>query len=137
MQIDSRGPRFGATITMLVLIAVLFFESIELLIFQTLMWAIGATFGPQKSPYGWIFKSLIKPRLKKVGDLENVKPPQFAQFVGLIFGLVGITGFVIGSTPLFLVATAFALAAAFLNSVFNFCLGCEMYLLLVKARLIR
>ena len=137
MQIDSRGPRFGATITMLVLIAVLYFESIELLIFQTLIWAIGASFGPQKSPYGWIFKSLIKSRLKKVGDLENVKPPQFAQFVGLIFGLVGITGFVIGSTPLFLVATAFALAAAFLNSVFNFCLGCEMYLLLVKARLIR
>ncbi len=137
MQIDSRGPRFGATITMLVLIAVLYFESIELLIFQTLMWAIGATFGPQKSPYGWIFKSLIKPRLKKVGDLENVKPPQFAQFVGFIFGVVGITGFVIGSTPLFLIATAFALAAAFLNSVFNFCLGCEMYLLLVKARLIR
>jgi hypothetical protein len=137
MQIDSRGPRFGATITMLVLIAVLYFESIELLIFQTLMWAIGATFGPQKSPYGWIFKSLIKPRLKKVGDLENVKPPQFAQFVGLIFGVVGITGFIIGSTPLFLIATAFALAAAFLNSVFNFCLGCEMYLLLVKARLIR
>jgi hypothetical protein len=122
---------------MLVLIAVLYFESIELLIFQTLMWAIGATFGPQKSPYGWIFKSLIKPRLKKVGDLENVKPPQFAQFVGFIFGVVGITGFVIGSTPLFLIATAFALAAAFLNSVFNFCLGCEMYLLLVKARLIR
>jgi hypothetical protein len=137
MQIDSRGPRFGATITMLVLIAVLYFESIELLIFQTLMWTIGATFGPQKSPYGWIFKSLIKPRLKKVGDLENVKPPQFAQFVGLIFGVVGITGFIIGSTPLFLIATAFALAAAFLNSVFNFCLGCEMYLLLVKARLIR
>jgi hypothetical protein len=137
MQIDSRGPRFGATITMLVLIAVLYFESIELLIFQTLMWAIGATFGPQKSPYGWIFKSLIKPRLKKVGDLENVKPPQFAQFIGFIFGVVGITGFVIGSTPLFLIATAFALAAAFLNSVFNFCLGCEMYLLLVKARLIR
>ena len=137
MQIDSRGPRFGATITMLVLIAVLYFESIELLVFQTLMWAIGATFGPQKSPYGWIFKSLIKPRLKKVGDLENVKPPQFAQFVGFIFGVVGITGFVIGSTPLFLIATAFALAAAFLNSVFNFCLGCEMYLLLVKARLIR
>ncbi|MEY3387891.1 MAG: hypothetical protein RI944_664, partial [Actinomycetota bacterium] len=64
MQIDARGPRFGATITMFVLIAVLYFESIELLIFQTLMWAIGATFGPQKSPYGWIFKSLIKPRLK-------------------------------------------------------------------------
>ncbi|MFM7139916.1 MAG: DUF4395 domain-containing protein [Actinomycetes bacterium] len=137
MQIDARGPRFGATITLLILVAVLYFESISLLVFQTIMWAIGAIFGPQKSPYGWIFKSLVKPRLKKDGELENVKPPQFAQFVGFIFGVVGIIGFVIGSTPLFLTATAFALAAAFLNSVFNFCLGCEMYLLLVKARLIR
>ena len=137
MQIDARGPRFGATITMIILIAVLYFESISLLVFQTIVWAIGAIFGPQKSPYGWIFKTLVKPRLKKVGELENVKPPQFAQFVGFLFGVVGIIGFLIGSTPLFLIATAFALAAAFLNSVFNFCLGCEMYLLLVKARLIR
>lgn len=137
MQIDARGPRFGATITMLILIAVLYFESISLLVFQTIVWALGAIFGPQKSPYGWIFKTLVKPRLNKVGELENVKPPQFAQFVGFLFGVVGIIGFLIGSTPLFLIATAFALAAAFLNSVFNFCLGCEMYLLLVKARLIR
>ena len=137
MQIDARGPRFGATITMIILIAVLYFESISLLVFQTIVWAIGAIFGPQKSPYGWIFKTLVKPRLKKVGELENVKPPQFAQFVGFLFGVAGIIGFLIGSTPLFLIATAFALAAAFLNSVFNFCLGCEMYLLLVKARLIR
>jgi hypothetical protein len=28
------------------------------------------------------------------------------------------------------VATAFALFAAFLNAVFGFCLGCEMYLLI-------
>lgn len=137
MQIDARGPRFGATLTLLVLIAVLYFESISLLVFQTIIWAIGAIFGPHKSPYGWIFKTLVKPRLKKVGELENVKPPQFAQFVGFLFGIVGIIGFLIGSMPLFLIATAFALAAAFLNSVFNFCLGCEMYLLLVKARLIR
>jgi len=50
---------------------------------------------------------------------------------------VGLIGVAVGSSTLFLVATAFALAAAFLNAVFNFCLGCEMYLLLVKARLIR
>jgi hypothetical protein len=30
------------------------------------------------------------------------------------------------------VPTAFALFAAFLNGAFNFCLGCEMYLLLKR-----
>ena len=37
MQIDARGPRFGATLTLLVLIAVLYFESISLLVFQTII----------------------------------------------------------------------------------------------------
>jgi hypothetical protein len=29
---------------------------------------------------------------------------------------------------------AFALAAAFLNAAFNFCLGCQMYLLILRVR---
>ena len=32
-----------------------------------------------------------------------------------------------------LVATGFALAAALLNAVFGYCLGCELHLLLVRA----
>jgi hypothetical protein len=28
----------------------------------------------------------------------------------------------------------FALAAAFLNAAFNFCLGCEVYLLIARAK---
>jgi hypothetical protein len=137
MQIDARGPRFGATITMIVLIAALSLENTLLLAIQTLVWAIGAFFGPQNSPYGLVFKYVVKPYLKKNGETENVKPPQFAQLVGLLFGVVGLIGIAIGSSLVFFVATSFALAAAFLNSVFNFCLGCEMYLLFVRARLIR
>jgi branched-subunit amino acid transport protein AzlD len=137
MQIDARGPRFGAAITLVVLVLVIILDSPILLAFQTLVWAIGAIAGPHRSPYGFIFKTLVKPRLKKAGELENVKPPQFAMLVGFIFGAVGLIGAAIGSPTLFFVATSFALSAAFLNAVFNFCLGCEMYLLLVRARLVR
>ena len=137
MQIDARGPIFGAAITLVVLLLVIYFDSAPLLAFQTLVWGIGAIAGPHRSPYGFIFKTLVKPRLKKTGELENVKPPQFAMLVGFIFGAVGLVGVAIGSPTVFLIATSFALAAAFLNAVFNFCLGCEMYLLLVKARLVR
>ena len=97
MQIDARGPRFGAAITMVVLLLVIYFDSAVLLAIQTLVWAIGAFAGPHKSPYGFIFKTLVKPRLKSVGELENVKPPQFAQLVGFLFGVVGLIGVVIGS----------------------------------------
>jgi hypothetical protein len=54
--------------------------------------------------------------------------------VGLIFALIGIFGAVVDRGLIFTVATAFALAAAFLNAAFNYCLGCEMYLLLVRFR---
>jgi branched-subunit amino acid transport protein AzlD len=120
-----------------VLLLTIYFESTPLLAFQTLVWGIGAIAGPHRSPYGFIFKTLVKPRLKMTGELENVKPPQFAMLVGFIFGAVGLLGAAIGSPTLFFVATSFALSAAFLNAVFNFCLGCEMYLLLVRARLVR
>ena len=57
-------------------------------------------------------------------------PPRFAQGVGLAFALVGLAGYLAGAPLLGAVATGFALAAALLNAVFGFCLGCEMYLLI-------
>jgi hypothetical protein len=39
-----------------------------------------------------------------------------------------------GVTLVFTIATGFALAAAFLNAAFNYCLGCEFYLILLRAR---
>ena len=66
-------------------------------------------------------------------ELEDPRPPRFAQAVGLGFAVVGLVGFLTGLTALGLVATGFALAAALLNAVFGFCLGCEIYLLLQRA----
>jgi hypothetical protein len=85
--------------------------------------------GPQFTPYALIFKTLIKPRLKKEAPTEDVRPPKFAQAVGFAFALVGVVGAVAGSNAVFTVAVGMALAAAFLNAAFNYCLGCEMYLL--------
>jgi hypothetical protein len=66
--------------------------------------------------------------------LEDVRPPQFSQAVGLIFALVAIIGSATGAGGVFTVAVGFALAAAFLNAAFNFCLGCQMYLLILRVR---
>jgi hypothetical protein len=79
-----------------------------------------------------IYKNFIKPRLTKEAPTEDVRPPKFAQAVGFVFALVGSIGAFTGVDVLFTVATGFALAAAFLNSAFNYCLGCEMYLLIVR-----
>ena len=45
---------------------------------------------------------------------------------------MALVGFLAGAPLLGAVATGFALAAALLNAVFGFCLGCEMYLLIKR-----
>ena len=132
IYIDARGPRFSATITTLVLATSLVTQNKWVLVAQGLVFLIGATRGPQFTPYGLLFKNFIKPRLNKVAPTEDVRPPKFAQAVGFIFALVGIFGSVVDRSLIFAAATSIALAAAFLNAAFNYCLGCEMYLLLVR-----
>ena len=132
--IDARGPRFGAAITTVVLAAALATNNVWFIVVQALVFAIGAFKGPQFTPYAYIYKFAVKPFLKAEVPTEEVRPPQFAQKVGLLFALVAITGALFGIDALVIGAVAMALAAAFLNAAFNFCLGCEIYLLLLRAR---
>lgn len=121
-MIDPRGPRFAAWITSVVLAIVLVTHSATLLALQAVVFALGAT---GRSPYAALWKRIPK---SPPGELEDARPPQFAQLVGLGFAVVGVLGFLTW-TPLGVIATALALAAAFLNAAFGFCLGCEIYLL--------
>jgi hypothetical protein len=132
--IDARGPRFSAAITTAVLATALATNSPWVVIAQAIVFAIGAFRGPQFTPYAVIFKSIVKPRLKSAVITEDVRPPQFAQSVGLLFALTAIAGSVLGIPVIFTIAISFALAAAFLNAAFNYCLGCEMYVVLLRLR---
>ncbi|MEU8178317.1 DUF4395 domain-containing protein [Microbispora hainanensis] len=127
MQIDPRGPRFGAAVTSVVLAVVLVTQNPWLLAAQAIVFALGAA---DASPYGLIFRRFVRPRLAPPAETEDAAPPRFAQAVGLGFAVVGLIGFAAGITALALGATAAALLAAFLNAAFGFCLGCEMYLLI-------
>ena len=131
--IDARGPRFGAVITTIVLAAALATNNVWFIVLQAIAFAIGAFKGPQFTPQAFIYKTFVKPRLKGEAPTEDVRPPQFAQSVGLIFALIAISGILFGVNAVFTVAISLALAAAFLNATFNFCLGCEIYLLLLRA----
>lgn len=130
MEIDPRGPRFGALITTVVLVIVLITGSAWLLAAQAVVFAIGAIFGLRNAPYGVVYRLLIRPRLGPPKELEAEAPPRFAQGLGLVFALAGVIGYATGTTPLGIVATALALVAAFLNGAFGLCLGCELYLLI-------
>ena len=132
--IDARGPRFGAVITTVVLATALATSNIWVIVAQAIVFAIGAIRGPQFTPYAAIFRTVVKPRLKSAVVTEDVRPPQFAQSVGLLFALTAIAGSLTGISAIFVIAVSFALAAAFLNAAFDYCLGCEVYLLILRLR---
>ena len=61
-------------------------------------------------------------------------PLKFAQLAGFAFAVVGVIGLVGGAPLLGLIATGFALVAAFLNAAFGICLGCQIYPLVARVR---
>ena len=132
-QIDPRGPRFGAAITTAVLafIVLTIPSSIALVLLgiQTVVFALGAFVGLHAQPYGILYRKLVAPKLGKPTALEAVEPPQFAQFVGFLFAATGLIALLLGADLVATIAVGGALGAAFLNAAFNFCLGCEMYLI--------
>ncbi|WP_408898149.1 DUF4395 domain-containing protein [Nocardioides sp. R1-1] len=137
--IDPRGPRFTAAVTLVVFAVALLLSDAApvaaavLTGVQATLFAIGAVLGVQRTPTGLLFRSLVRPRLAPPDHLEDPAPPRFAQAVGLVFAVVATVGFATGAILLGQVFAAFAFVAAFLNAVFAFCLGCEMYLVGLRA----
>ena len=142
--IDPRGPRFTAAITaaLLLVTAVLGFGGLDLaallvLTAITAVFAWSAVAGVARNPFGLVFRALVRPRLAPPSELEDPRPPTFAQLVGFLVTGTGVVLGLLGVAAAVPIAAALAFIAAFLNAAFGFCLGCQLYLLLVRARVIR
>jgi len=142
--IDPRGPRFGAAITSALSLTAFgiavsapegFFNAYPLIVLLAVLFS-WSVINPKTHPYGLIFKNLVRPPLGAPSELEDSRPPQFAQKVGLGFALLGLVGFWFAPV-LVAVSAGFIFFAAFLNAFFNFCLGCQMYLGLKRFGLVR
>lgn len=141
--IDPRSPRFGAGITAVLLLLVIGLALggaglAATIIFAaiTVLFAWGAFAGVKRHPYGALFRAAVRPRLAPPAELEDPAPPTFAQGVGFAITLIGLVLHLAGVPYALVVAASAAFVAAFLNSVFAFCLGCQLYLLLVRAGLL-
>ncbi|TRW43683.1 DUF4395 domain-containing protein [Georgenia yuyongxinii] len=139
--IDPRGPRFGAAVTSVLLVVVVLLGQTPaatiLLVVVTASFALGAVRGTQGTWQGWLFRTLVRPRLAPPAELEDQAPPRFAQLVGLVVTGIGLALALAGLAWAVPVFAGVALVAAFLNAAFGFCLGCELYVVgrrLVAAR---
>ncbi|MGI9823414.1 DUF4395 domain-containing protein [Agromyces sp. Marseille-Q5079] len=142
--IDPRAPRFSAAITAVLLLAVVVLSvagaalaAWVLLAAISAIFLWGAVAGVRRHPFGVLFRVLVRPRLAPPTELEDPRPPTFAQLVGFIVTIVGVVLALFGSVYAVPIAAAIAFIAAFLNAVFDYCLGCQIYLLLVRARIVQ
>ena len=152
--IDPRAPRFGAGITAVLLLVVIglalpaemstpatFAERASqpaffLFVIITGLFAWGAFAGVSRHPYGWLYRTLVRPRLGAPSHLEDPRPPTFSQAVGLVVTSAGVVLHLLGVPFGLVTCAAAAFIAAFLNTAFDYCLGCQIYLLLVRAGLV-
>ena len=136
--IDPRGPRFGAAVNLVLLVAVLLLGTTPgayvVLAVIVAGFALGAFGGVGRTWQAWVLRTVVRPRLDPPTELEDPRPPTFAQLVGLIITGAGLVLGLAGVTAAVPVAAALALVAAFLNAVFGLCLGCELYLLGLRLR---
>ena len=133
-EVDVRGPRAAAWVTSAVLAVALLTGGGWLVAAQAAVFAVGAFAGLRYAPYGVLFRVLVAPRLGPVREREPEAPARFAQLVGLVFAVVGAAGYLSGAPLVGAVATGLALVAALLNAATGFCLGCELYLTVRRAR---
>lgn len=107
---------------------------LTLVIAALFLWGV---LSPRTQPWAVLFRTVVRPRLSAPKELEDPRPPRFAQGVGLIVVVVGLVLQLLGVPLALPIATAAAFVAAFLNAAFGFCLGCELYLLLRRAGVLR
>jgi hypothetical protein len=88
---------------------------------------------PKFSPNVYFHRFLNYSLLKNEPKPSFSPPKRFAILIGLIItGLMVITDFILVFPELFLILNFFLLGASFLQAFYDYCLGCEVYDLLLR-----
>ena len=91
--------------------------------------------GPKLSPLGRLASRVVAPRLGAPRWVPG-PPKRFAQGMGAAMTTAGLVAWLLGADTLVVVLLSMLAVAATLESVFAFCLGCQVFGLLMRTGLI-
>ena len=139
-HVDPRLVRFsaGATATVLAVVLVIIDVArplgLGLLASQAAVFAFTALVSFQWSLWAQIYARFIWPRIGPPARLEDARPHRFAQLFGFAFTSLALICFVAGVDIAGYSLTALAFGVAALNACTGLCLGCKVYLLVLRLR---
>ena len=132
--IDPRGPRTNQTVLATALVLGLVFQQQWVAPLFAVVLFLGAAFGPKYGPVLRFYAAVIKPRLGPPSELEDPRPPRFAASVGVLFLGAASMAFLLGADTLGWALVAIVAVLAGISAVTGLCVGCEMYVWLVRLR---
>ncbi len=132
--IDPRGPRTNqAVLATGLLLGLAFGQEWVAPLFAVVLF-LGAAFGPRYGPVLRFYATFVKPRLAPPRELEDPRPPRFAASVGVVFLSAATVAFALEAALVGWVLVGVVAALAGLSAITRICVGCEMYVLLVRLR---
>ncbi len=132
--IDPRGPRTNqAVLAAALVVAFATGQRWVAPVFAVVLF-LGAAFGPKWGPVLRFYGAVIRPRLAPPRELEDPRPPRFAASVGVVFLIGASIAFALGSDVVGWTLSLMVAALAALAAVTGICVGCEIYVLLIRLR---
>jgi len=95
---------------------------------------VGAAFGPRYGPFLRLYATALRPRLSPPSELEDPRPPRFAATIGTVFLTAATVALLAGLGGLAWGLALIVAALAGLAATTGICVGCEVYVLLARAR---
>lgn len=131
--VDARAVRCSQGLVALLVVAAAAAGSPGILAAPALLLFLSAVLGRRGNLAVRAFDRLVRPRLS-TADLEDARPPRFANSVGSVFLAASLLAHA-GGVPVLGWALALAVAAlASLSAATGFCVGCRMYWLVALLR---
>jgi Domain of unknown function (DUF4395) len=126
-RVNEKAARVIAGGVLLVCIAALATSAYWLLAVLAVGFWLRLLFGPTRSPFGWVAARVIAPRLGAPKPVPG-PPKRFAQGMGAVMTTAGAIGALALGWDVFgdVILVAMIVAAG-LESIFAFCLGCEIF----------
>jgi Domain of unknown function (DUF4395) len=131
--IDERAPRFNQAFVGLMCVVAIATGWWPIVGLLALQFVLGLSFGRKFCLACVFYFEVVQPRLGE-SEIEDARPPRFANILGLIFLSSSTLAHVAGLSTLGWILAGMVATLALLAATTGLCVGCEIYRLVARLR---